>query len=296
MTNSSLRYDYLFDPEDDSTASRVCRMVGKHRKVLELGCAAGAMSAVMSRHYQCRVTGLEYDTEAAERAKSYCEDVLVTSIETPDWAAMLQGKQFDTVVAADVLEHLHEPDACLRQLHSLLTADGRLIVSIPNIAHGGVIASLLCNEFEYAETGLLDRTHVHFFTRNSLGKMLHDCGFRVAHVETVDTGPWHPEFHEKWAKLPTNVRDWLAQAPSGRAYQILMLAYRDPAPGPWQDVDTGQEDWLRTFPSAFNSTEINEMARLQQQSLALQRQIEQVLNSCSWRLTAPVRKIINWFR
>src|SRR5690606_6236743 len=114
MTSSSSRYDYSFNPDDDSTAARVCRLVGHGRQVLELGCAAGAMSAVMSRHYGCQVTGVEYDPAAAADARAHCRQVHVLSLDEPGWVSELSGAAFDTVVAADVLEHLRNPQACLR--------------------------------------------------------------------------------------------------------------------------------------------------------------------------------------
>src|SRR5690606_13372180 len=109
-------------------------------------CAAGAMSAVLKTHYRCTVTGVEYDATAAAQAAPHLDRIIVASLEDPDWLAPLKGEQFDTVLAADVLEHLHDPASCLRQLYRLLPEDGRLVVSVPNIAHGGVLASLLSGE------------------------------------------------------------------------------------------------------------------------------------------------------
>lgn len=297
MSPAASRYDYHFDPDGESTAAQVCRMVGHGRKVLELGCAAGAMSAVMKGFYQCRVTGVEYDAAAAESARPHCEEVIVASLESPGWSAPLQGRRFDTVVAADVLEHLRDPGACLDELKDLLTDDARLVVSVPNIAHSGVLAQLLQGQFEYTEIGLLDRTHVHFFTRESLGRLLHARGFTVTETATVDTGPWHPEFSSDWRALPGSLHDWLAGNPAGRAYQVLMLAHRNADPGPWQDDAAAQRRWLESFPSARTDSAgasqdpALETAGLLQQRDALQAELEQMRRSHSWRLTAPLRKI-----
>jgi len=297
MTTPASRYDYRFDPSGDSTAAQVCRMVGHNKNVLELGCAAGAMSAVLAGHYQCRVTGVEYDPTAAESARAYCQEVLVASLDTPDWPTPLNGRTFDTVVAADVLEHLHAPENCLAEVGKLLEENGRLVVSVPSIAHSGVLAQLMLGEFEYTDIGLLDRTHVHFFTRQSLGRMLHATGFKVIETATVDTGPWHPEFSESWQRLPVPVHDWLAGNPAGRAYQVLMLAQRCDNPGAWSEPDTAQQGWLESFPSTAETDPealvriSREADELRQQCHALQLQLKQMQQSQSWRLTAPLRKI-----
>lgn len=291
------RYDYRFDPEGDSTAAQVCRLVGHGRNVLELGCAAGAMSAVMNGHYHCRVTGVEYDASAAEAARAFCDDVVVASLETSEWAEALKGRHFDTVVAADVLEHLHAPQACLQQLAELLTPDGRLVVSVPNIAHSGVLAQLLQGEFTYTDIGLLDRSHVHFFTRHSLGELLHANGFKVAQTYTVDTGPWHPEFSQAWQRLPRAVHDWLAANPVGRAYQVVMLAHRCDSPGAWECDARDQQAWLASFPAELEHArqtlhaKTEEADALKQQCEALRHQLEEMRNSRSWRLTAPLRRL-----
>lgn len=229
MSTSSSRYDYSFDPTDDSTASRVCRLVGSGRQVLELGCAAGAMSAVMTHHYGCRVTGVEYDPAAAAEARRHCVAVHELSLDDAGWVSgvsgtALSGAAFDTVVAADVLEHLRNPQACLRAVRELLPADGQLVVSTPSVAHSGVLAALLLNRFDYRDTGLLDRTHIHFFTVATLGEALVDAGFEVTDVQTVDTGHWHPEFAELWQQLPPAVHEWLQGNPAGKAFQVVMRA------------------------------------------------------------------------
>lgn len=249
MTLPSSRYDYSFDPADDSTASRVCRLVGSERQVLELGCAAGAMSAVMTHYYGCTVTGVEYDPAAAADARAHCAQVHVLSLDDPDWVAALGGATFDTVVAADVLEHLRNPQACLQTLRALLPADGQLVVSVPSLANSGVLAGLLLNRFDYCDVGLLDRTHIHFFTVATLGEALVQAGFEVTDVQTVDASDWHPEFAHLWKDLPEALQGWLKQNPAGQPFQVVMRAVPSDAPAPFVDpYRDSQRAWLETFP------------------------------------------------
>lgn len=304
MNSNTSRYDYQFDPNGESTAAQVCRLAGSGQRVLELGCAAGAMSAVLVSHYGCEVTGVEYDATAAEQARRFCHRVVLSNLDNPDWHEPLAGLQFDTIVAADVLEHLRNPLACLQQARKLLTANGQLVVSVPNIAHSGVLAALLSNDFPYRETGLLDRTHIHFFTALTLGQTLAQAGFSVAAMQTVDTGPWHPEFKWYWDGLPASIRVWLAGNPAGKAFQIIMRAHPQEQPIAYDDpsADATQQWLAEPGEIAVLQTELASLRQCKQsltQALDDMRaerdrahaNLTAVYGSRSWRLMAPLRHL-----
>lgn len=223
--NQALKYDYAFDPNDDSTAARACRLVGHQKRVLELGCAAGAMSKVLLHHYDCRVTGIEFDPSAAEIAREFCDSVIVGDLNQPALLESLTGP-FDVVLMADVLEHLTNPANCLQAVLPYLQDDGSIVVSVPNIANGGVIAALWCDAFNYAETGLLDRTHIHFFTTSTLYAVLESHGLIIDQIEYVDAGAWHPEFAEFWEKIPAELKQALEKHPPAQAFQTVIRARR----------------------------------------------------------------------
>lgn len=221
--SSAHKYQYDFDPTDNSTAARLCRLVGHDKAVLELGCAAGSMSKVLQRHYGCTITGIEYDAAAAELARPYCEEVHVADLEkTP--ASTLTSQQFDVVLMADVLEHLRDSAFHIRDVKQLLRPGGRLVMSVPNIAHNGILAQLWCGQFNYTDTGILDNTHVRFFTPHSLRALLEAAGLTIDHSDTVDTGPHHPEFAAYWQQLPDDLYTLLQHHTPGQAYQIIMCA------------------------------------------------------------------------
>jgi hypothetical protein len=132
--------------------------------------------------------------------------------------------KFDVVIAADVLEHLRDPGKCLSRVRSLMSENATLIVSTPNIAHGGVIASLMQGSFQYRDTGLLDRTHVHFFTEQSLRDILKEQGFVVGHFDSVEAGADHPEFSEYWNQLTPELRDTILRMPNAMAFQFVVSA------------------------------------------------------------------------
>lgn len=102
-----------------------------------------------------------------EFARSYCEELLIWDLET-NWSDSLGKETFDYVIAADVIEHLRDPLKCLTMIKKFLSNDSQLLISLPNIAYGGIIAALFCGQFPYADKGILDETHLRFFTKDSM--------------------------------------------------------------------------------------------------------------------------------
>src|SRR5262249_29951309 len=150
-------------------------------RVLEFGCATGYMSEVLKNRLNCSVTGIELVSEAGSQAKKYCERVIIGDAETLDFNEVLKNEQFDAIIFADVLEHLRDPHTVLQRIRPFLAVGGVIIASIPNIAHGSVRLSLLSGVFRYQSTGLLDNTHLRFFTRESIEDMFQGAGFFITH-------------------------------------------------------------------------------------------------------------------
>lgn len=218
------QYEYQFDVESEGIASRVVRLAGMDKRVLELGCYSGHMSKILVDR-GCEVVGLEMDAEAAAVARKVCTQVYEVDLDDDEWVALLKDQpKFDVVIAADVLEHLRDPGKCLSRVRTLMAENATLIVSTPNIAHGGVIASLMQGSFQYRDTGLLDRTHVHFFTEQSLRDILKEQGFVVGHFDSVEAGPDHPEFSEYWDQLTPELRDTITRMPNAMAFQFVVSA------------------------------------------------------------------------
>lgn len=216
-------YDYNFDPAGTSTAARLSRLVGVRRRVLELGCGYGVITRQLVAEQDCKVTGVERDVQSAESAKRWLDDLIIADLDEPSWLARAAAK-FEVVVAADVIEHLRNPEALLRRLHGVLDRDGFLVLSVPNVGHAGVIAGLLCGRFDYTPTGILDETHLRFFTWNSLEAILNVAGFEVIHRETVDAPGSHEQFIESWIKLPAIIRTMLGSHPTANVFQYVLKA------------------------------------------------------------------------
>jgi len=145
-------------------------------RVLDVGCATGYLAAQLARR-GCRVTGVEADPVAAERARAHCEAVVVGDVEDAVCRSELAARApFDVVLCGDVLEHLRDPWSALRALAALC---GQVVLSVPNVAHWTGRRALARGRFPYAEHGLFDRTHLRFFTRATARDLAQSAGLRV---------------------------------------------------------------------------------------------------------------------
>jgi 2-polyprenyl-3-methyl-5-hydroxy-6-metoxy-1,4-benzoquinol methylase len=146
-------------------------------RVLDVGCATGYLAARLAER-GCSVTGFERDPRSASLAEEHCERVIVGDLEAPgDRAAIPAG--FDIVLLGDVLEHLVDPWEALRFVRGLLAPSGVVVASIPNVAAWTVRLGLARGSWEYTETGLLDRTHLRFFTRCAAHELVRGAGFEI---------------------------------------------------------------------------------------------------------------------
>jgi 2-polyprenyl-3-methyl-5-hydroxy-6-metoxy-1,4-benzoquinol methylase len=153
---------------------------GQPGRVLELGCAGGMFGKTLKdRHPGTHVTGIEAGHAAAAVASGRLDRVICARIEDVDFAAHGIGPgSFDHVIAGDVLEHLYNPWATLVQVRPLLAPGGHLVASIPNVRNLRVVAGLLLEgRFDYVARGLLDITHVRFFTLDGIVTMLRETGY-----------------------------------------------------------------------------------------------------------------------
>jgi predicted TPR repeat methyltransferase len=145
---------------------------GRGRRLLDVGTAHGYLAAAF-RSSGFKVTGIEGNSVLAEEAAKHCDTLLLLDLDGP---LPSFPEQFDVMVFGDVLEHLKNHDSVLRTLAENLKSDGRVIVSVPNIANIYVRLSLLAGRFNFQDRGILDRTHLRFFTRKTFCAFLRSCG------------------------------------------------------------------------------------------------------------------------
>lgn len=188
------KYDLgaAFDPAQahpDDAHSLLMRLVPPNSRVLELGCATGYLSGYMERGLGCRVTGLEYDSSSAAIASTRATEVYTADLDASGALDPARASApYDVLFAAAVLEHLKDAPGLLRSVRPLLTDDARMIMSLPNIAHWGVRLGLLGGRFDYTEYGIMDRTHLHFYTARTGRALLEENGYAVESFHIAGSG------------------------------------------------------------------------------------------------------------
>jgi 2-polyprenyl-3-methyl-5-hydroxy-6-metoxy-1,4-benzoquinol methylase len=223
MSEKHLKYDYR--PGTDSAGERVLRIIGKNKKVLELGPGPGTLTRLLAQDSNCRVTAVEIDAEALKKLAPYCERVLKADLNQSSWKDVVGIEEtFDVITATDVLEHLYEPLKVLTTMKALLNESGCIVVSLPHVGHSAIHACLLEEDFSYGEIGLLDRTHIRFFGIKNIQELFEDAGLKIVHAEFVVREPEHTEFAKRWAKTSQTVKDVLSKNPFGSVYQVVVKA------------------------------------------------------------------------
>jgi len=304
-----------FDDSPGSTHNLVLDLVEPGSRVLEFGCSTGYMSKALHDRLGATVVGVELNAEAAELAQAHLERVLVGDAEELDLEAELGGERFDAILFADVLEHLRDPAALLRRVRPLLAEGGIVVASIPNIAHASVRLALLGGSWRYREQGLLDETHLRFFTREGVEDLFESAGYVITHwvrrrLEAEETEIPVPR------GVPAEARAWANADPEATTYQfVVRAAPSEPAAQiqAWRSkVEEAQAelDELRPLQGEVEAlqTEVVEVRRAHE---VLQRRLlteraafaqgiaaveEGVYGSRSWRYTAPMRAAIKLLR
>ncbi|UTR07378.1 class I SAM-dependent methyltransferase [Alkalihalobacillus sp. LMS6] len=156
-------------------------------EVLDIGCAAGYLGEAIKVKTGGLVSGVELISEAAEEAKARLDQVVCANIEAD--TLPFHDQQFDAVVFGDVLEHMLDPWRVVRKTATLLKPSGSIYASIPNVGHITIIEQLLKGTWTYAESGLLDKTHFRFFTKEEIRKLFEENGFSIESItQLMNTG------------------------------------------------------------------------------------------------------------
>lgn len=193
LCRESSRYEYVipdYDQHPDVYSRNwiLLEWVGTHKRVLELGCSTGFFSKYLSQKRSCSVVGVEVDPVAAAEAKKFCKQVLVCDLNSPEWIKGLPHQAFDAILMGDVLEHLVEPQAVLEQIQPLLAPHASIVISLPNIVYWKTRLKILFGRFEYESFGILDHTHLRFYTPKTARQMIESAGYEIKRLHPVSGG------------------------------------------------------------------------------------------------------------
>lgn len=169
--------------------------VPNNSTVLDVGCASGYLAARLTTEKGCTVDGIEKDPISANTACEYCRTVWELDLRNFDAENLTE--QYDVIVLGDILEHLEDPEKLLQKLCTSLRKDGIILISIPNIAAYETRLLLLFGKWEYTDRGLMDRTHLRFFTRFTAKMLVTNVGLVLVKEYFAPHPRWIPQciFH-----------------------------------------------------------------------------------------------------
>lgn len=215
------KYDIQLNIDVDNSHSKILRKILPNSVVLEFGPAHGVMTRYMKEVLACEIYAVELDENSARDSGKYCKQIIVDSIEEYSWMQTYKNIKFDFILFADVLEHLYDPWRVLSEVLKFLKPDGRVLISLPNIAHNSIIMNLIDDKFEYRSTGLLDNTHIRFFTKQSIDDMVNKCGYKVIESSSINISPEYTEFKRSYIDFNDGVVNALQSKKNGHVYQYI---------------------------------------------------------------------------
>lgn len=199
MSQADRVYGGQFEPDNlNNPRTLIAAWVPPDARVLEVGPGDGVISRWLKAQKRCHTVGIELSAAAETRLREVCDHLLIGSIETEavrTWAA--EHGPYDAILFADVLEHLVDPWQVLRAMRGCLAPDGRVLLSVPNIAHWSARLNLLRGRFDYTDGYLMDRTHLRWFTQRTARTLAQQAGYRVIASATV----YKPRFARFWPAL-----------------------------------------------------------------------------------------------
>lgn len=182
MSNYS---DSSYSDNVNSSWYKILHLVEEGSAVLDIGCSSGNFGAALIKEKACVVDGIELNSSDAKAARKKLRNVYVLNIETDSLAEL--SETYDYIYFGDVIEHLVDPVATLKRLEPLFKnkKKAKILFSLPNMSHISVRLMLLNGSFEYGKTGLLDNTHLHFYTLHELERVFNRAGMEISHFDPV---------------------------------------------------------------------------------------------------------------
>lgn len=289
--NNSNKYyndDIVIDLKDlNNTKSIIYRRVKKKSHCLDVGCGAGILSEVLKKK-KCIVDGVDYDKAALKVAEKknnnrHLYQFCISPFKGKDLKKFISdNNKYDYIIFADVLEHVIDPDNVINFFKSYLKEDGKIILSLPNIAHFDIIKGLIDGNFNYNHIGLLDSTHYRFYTKKSFYDFVNDYNEKYdmkLHINIIGKTIIEPDYMYKYNSINKLLN-------KNNESCVLQFVYELDNSGKMNNSEIIEN-------MDFIEKTLEDYSRIVEENLILKQQIESILNSKSWKITKPLRYIVN---
>jgi 2-polyprenyl-3-methyl-5-hydroxy-6-metoxy-1,4-benzoquinol methylase len=291
--------------DKNNSWSQVFELVDPDKTVLDIGCSSGNFGHELIIRKHCTVDGIDIDEKDVSLARKRLRKAYALNIET-DPLDKLTAK-YDIVLMMDVIEHLVNPVTTLKKVTKLLKPDGKLIFSVPNMAHISVRLDLLLGNLSYRNTGLLDDTHLHFYTEKTLLRVLGAAGYSVDRSNsTTVTYPKQllnlklaegglrasPKFVSMIGRTKGNVYQFIGVAsPSRSEANVRAFPAKNPHEEHYIQIETAMND------QAGQITRLNAELDLKDQHITnLEAQLAHIQNTKSYKMTHAAMKPLHTVR
>ncbi|MBI4091684.1 MAG: methyltransferase domain-containing protein [Candidatus Levybacteria bacterium] len=220
-----------FDDSDSNANSswyKVFHLISPKSAVLDVGCSSGNFGTELTARRDCIVDGIEVEPGDAKLAEKNLRNVYVLDVEKDDIG--LIKEKYDVIYFGDIIEHLVNPIGTLKRIRPLLKSNGTILFSIPNMAHISVRLALLRGDFEYTQTGLLDKTHIHFYNQREVERVFNEAGYEITNLDFVKKDYPKELLREELNKIglsPAEKFYNLAAKPDASAFQFVGSAKPD---------------------------------------------------------------------
>lgn len=278
-------YEINLEDQNDSHAILANCAIGS-KQILDVGCGVGYIGRAVKKQQTCTIEGIDVDKTALKIASKYYDKTFLMRIGDKTDKAFLSfiksKKSYDCIICGDLIEHLTDPGYFISILSKKLTKDGKILVSIPNIAHIDVVANLVDGRFNYGETGILDNTHLRFWTESSFYEFIGNVN------ETYQT-TLSPKLITKTTAEQSYFNIQNLRKICGDeifTFQIVFELKNQKSPTiPYSPKKNNFHKILIAIDSQ------NEVGRLKAELAKKDKIIHELETSLSWKITKPLREI-----
>lgn len=295
-------YDFDVIMTENSSHLYVLQQIRPNCRILECGCATGYMTKYLKEKLDAQVWIVEFNEEAFEKAKQYAVDGICANLEeTEIWPSKFEGLEFDYILFADVLEHLRNPDEVLKKAVSMLSENGEVIVSLPNVAHADILIKLYYNQWNYTPMGLLDDTHIHFWAYENIEGLFKTAGLTPVLLDYTIV----PPFCTEQGKHSLNEQNFeaiykICKRPFSDVYQFIITAKKTDCvldnkivcEDRYEERHAAYGSDLHMLEGQFRQAQTS-YENLKASYEGLQADYKSISNSTIWRLTKPLRVFLD---